>query len=240
MKNGEERIGILTAMENEVRLLLSKAEIERTDRIGGVNFHTGTLSGRKVVIAQAGIGKALSAAGASTMLNQYNVKALIFTGVAGGVGDETRVLDLVIGTELVQYDYGIRNQDGFHWSPPLFSSDTGHFLCDAELADMAWNAAVGVVGPEHTFRGVIASGDQFVASESFVRELRDTFGAVACEMEGAAVASVCEQYGVPFAVIRSMSDKADGKAHESIENMGDLAADHCGRVVMRMLEEMKK
>ncbi len=147
MKNGEERFGILTAMENEVRLLLSKTEIERTDRIGGVNFHTGTLSGRKVVIAQAGIGKALSAAGASTMLNQYNVKALIFTGGAGGVGDETRVLDLVIGTELVQYDYGIRNQDGFHWSPPLFSSDTGHFLCDAELADMAWNAAVWVRRP---------------------------------------------------------------------------------------------
>ena len=242
MKNIEGRIGILTAMENEIRALLSRAEVERTDTIGGVTFYVGKMCGRDVVIAQAGVGKVLSAAGASTMLNQYDVKALIFTGVAGGVGDETRVLDMVIATELVQYDYGFRKEDGFHWSRPIFTSNpgTGHFICDTDLAESAWNAAVSVVGREHTFRGTIVSGDQFVSSESFVRELQENFGAVACEMEGAAVASVCEQYGVPFVVIRSMSDKADGKAHETILNMMDLAAEHCCRVLTKMLEDMGK
>ena len=85
----KSRIGIISAMENEVKLLLSEAEIERTDTIGGVNFHVGTLCGQNVVIAKAGIGKVLSAAGTATMLNRYPVSYLIFTGIAGGVGDET-------------------------------------------------------------------------------------------------------------------------------------------------------
>ena len=109
----QSRIAILSAMENEVKLLLSEAEIERTDRIGGVDFHVGTLCGQNVLIAQAGIGKVHSAAGAATMLNRYPVSALIFTGIAGGVGDKTQVMDMVIGTKLVQHDYGNQTQNGF-------------------------------------------------------------------------------------------------------------------------------
>ena len=90
------------------------------------------------------------------------------------------------------------------------------------------------------FKGVIASGDQFIASEDYVTFLQDWFNAIACEMEGASVAAVCEKYNVPFVVIRSMSDKADGKAHESIQNMGDIAADHSGRIVMKMLENLSE
>jgi len=233
----ESRIGIISAMENEVKLLLSNAEIERTDTIGGVDFHVGTLCGRNVVIAQAGIGKILSAAGTATMLNRYPISCLIFTGIAGGVGDETKVLDMVIGTKLVQHDFGNQNHDGFEWSSTYNAAD-GYCSCDPELVKLAYEAAKEVVGEEHVFTGLIATGDQFIASESYVKYLQSTFDAIACEMEGASVAAVCEQFGVPYVVIRCMSDKADGSAYETYENFGDQAADNSGQIVRKMLESM--
>jgi adenosylhomocysteine nucleosidase len=104
---------------------------------------------------------------------------------------------------------------------------------------MAYRAALAVVGEGHVFRGLVASGDQFVASEAFVRRLQEEFNAIACEMEGASIALVCEQYNTPFVVIRTLSDKADGLAHETYENMADLAADNSCRIVMEMLKSSK-
>jgi len=230
----DSRIGIISAMRNEVDLLLNNAEIDRVDTIGNVDFHVGALCGRPVVIAQAGIGKVLSAAGTAAMLNNYDISEVIFTGIAGGVGDETDVLDVVIGTRLVQHDYGQITNGGFEWWEGE-NSEAGFYPCDGELVNRAFNAAREVVGPEHVFKGVIASGDQFVASESYVKLLRDDFDAIACEMEGASVALVCTQYGVPFVVVRTMSDKADGAAHETYANMADIAADNSCRIIMEML-----
>ena len=232
----DSRIGIISAMPNEVDLLLRKAEIDRVDKIGSVDFNVGTLCGRPVVIAQAGIGKILSAAGTAAMLNNYDISEVIFTGIAGGVGDETRVLDVVIATQLVQHDFGQILGEGFEWAEGD-SGEEGYYACDAGLVEDAYRAAVDVVGPDHVFKGIVASGDQFVASEQYVKKLQDDFNAIACEMEGASVALVCRQYGVPFVVIRTMSDKADGAAHETYENMADIAADHSSRIVMEMLDK---
>lgn len=230
--------GIISAMQNEIDLLLSEAQIERTDTVGGVDYHVGTLCGKPVVIAGAGIGKILSAAGITAMLNRYDISDVLFTGIAGGVGDETSVLDVVIATELVQHDFGYRNNDGFAWSGG-FNGETGRYACDKELVELAYRAAVDVVGEAHVFRGTIASGDQFVASEEYVDYLQSDFNAIACEMEGASIALVCQQYDTPFVVIRTMSDKADGLAHETYENMGDIAADNSCRIVMEMLESLE-
>lgn len=235
---GTGTIGIISAMPVEVASMLGKASISRTDRIGGTDFHVGRLCGADVVIAQAGIGKALSAAGAAAMLCRYPVSSVIFTGIAGGVGDRTRVLDVVIATDLVQHDYGFQEQNGFRWSPE-FSGTDGYSVCDGALVRLACETAAETVGPGHVFTGRIATGDQFVASEAYVKYLQEQFDAIACEMEGAAVAAVCEQYGVPFVVIRCMSDKADGNATESFEKMAGTAADNSCRIVMGMLAEMR-
>lgn len=232
-------IGIISAMDNEIKLLLSHAEIDHVDTIGGVELHVGTLCGKKVVIAKAGIGKVLAASCTSIMLSHYPVTALVFTGIAGGVGDETQVLDIVIATKTVQHDFGQHTNEGFEWQAPEGRED-GYYTCDPDLVETAYRAAVEVVGEGHVFKGVIATGDQFIASEAYVKNLQDSFDALACEMEGASVCAVCEAYGVPCVVIRSMSDKADGKAHETYENMADIAADNSGKIVMKMLEEMSK
>ena len=238
----EERIGIISAMDNEVALLLSEVEIDHVDTIGGVDFHVGTLHGQPVVIMRSGIGKVLAASAATAMLNNYPISKVIFTGIAGGVGDETQVLDQVIATRLVQHDCGTITNDGFVWSSGVAEEEMGDkdfYACDPELVDLAFEAAVQVVGKEHVFKGTIATGDQFVSSEEYVQKLQQDFDAIACEMEGASIAAVCTQYGLPFVVIRAMSDKADGNAHESIDNMGDLAADNSSRIVIQMMDAMR-
>ena len=235
-ENGE-RIGIISAMDTEIDLLLINAEIERTDHIGGIDFHVGTLCGKDVIIVRAGIGKIMAAAGTTALLNNYDIENVFFTGVAGGVGDQTKVLDIVVADELVQHDYGMITSEGFQWTPG-HTGIGGYFPCDEKLISLAFDSAVSVVGADHTFKGTIATGDQFVASEPYVMELQDKFNAIACEMEGAAVAAVCTQYDVPFVVIRSMSDKADGQAHETYTDMVDRAADNSCRIIMKMLENL--
>ena len=233
-----QRIGIISAMQSEVKLLLSEAEIDRVDQVGGLDFHVGTLRGKPVVIVKAGIGKVLAAAGTATLLNRYNISEVIFTGVAGGVGDETKVLDIFVGTGLVQHDLGKLSNDGFEW---FDGSDDigGWFACDKNLIALALEAAVDTVGEDHVFQGVIATGDQFVASEQYVKHLQSDFNALACEMEGASVAAVCEQYGVPYVVLRTMSDKADGLAVSTYGAMVDTASDNSCRIVLKMLELMR-
>lgn len=235
-------LGIISAMNNEIELLLNEAQVDHVDSIGGVSFHVGSLHGQDVVIMKSGVGKALAASAASAMLVHYPISQVIFTGIAGGVGDETRVLDQVIATRLVQHDYGLVTNDGFTWADRIVDEevgDKGYFYCDPALVERAYAAAVTVVGEKHVFKGTITTGDQFVSSEDFVRTLQTDFDAIACEMEGAAIAAVCCQYEVPFVVIRAMSDKADGNAHESIANMGDLAADNSSRIVIQMIDDMQ-
>lgn len=232
-------IGIITAMSNELSLLLENADIKETVTIGGVDYNVGTLEGRNVVLAKAGIGKILAAAGAATLINEFDVSSIIFTGIAGGVGDETEVMDIVVSSDLVVHDYGDIGNDGFTWDAVAGSDENGRIPADPTLADLAYKAAVDVVGEDSAFIGNIATGDQFVASESYVKVLQDSFNSLACEMEGAAVGLVAYQYGVPFVVIRCMSDKADGLAHETYSGFGDQAADNSASIVMEMLGNMQ-
>ncbi len=232
-----EYIGIISAMQNEIDLLLSQANIDHTDTIGGVDFNVGKLCGQDVIIAKSGVGKILSSAGITAMLNNYRISKVIFTGIADGVGDDTRVLDEVIATKLVQHDYGQITSDGFEWHDGSVN-ENGYYSCDKELVDLAYASAVELLGEEHVFKGTIATGDQFIASEDYVNNLQEDFDAIACEMEGASIAIVCIQYDVPFVVIRAMSDKADGKAHETYDNMADIAADNSSGIVINMLNSI--
>ena len=236
--SGNGPVGIITAMSNELSLLLENAEIEKTETIGGVEYNIGALNGQDVVLAKAGIGKILAAAGAATLINEFDVSSIIFTGIAGGVGDETEVMDIVVSTDLVVHDYGDITNEGFVWDAVSGAAEDGRIPADPELSELAYTAAVSVVGEDSAFKGNIATGDQFVASEEYVETLQNRFDSLACEMEGAAVGLVAYQYDVPFVVIRCMSDKADGLAHETYDGFGDQAADNSARIVMEMLSNM--
>ena len=236
-EDGRETIGIISAMDTELKLLLENAQIDHVDHIGNRDYYVGELCGVPVVLQRLGIGKVRAASGTATLLDRYDVSEVIFTGVAGGVSDETEVLDIVVATDLLQHDYGVISNDGFVWTGAQLETDAV-YLCDEELVEMAWESAVEVLGEDHVFTGTVVSGDQFVSSAAYVKKLQEDFDAMACEMEGAAVAIVCSEYGVPFVVIRSMSDKADGKAVKTYENFMDIAADHSSKIVMDMLQDI--
>ena len=238
-----EYIGILSAMDNEIAILLEEAEIDHMDTIADVDYHIGTLHGQPVIIARVGIGKVRAASSATAMLLQYPISKVIFTGIAGGVAEETQVLDEVIGTRLVEHDYGTLSNDGFEWSSidsGLGDEEETYYECDPQLVKLAYDTAVELIGEEHVFQGTIATGDQFIANSEYVEKLRRDYDAYACEMEGAAVAVVCIKFDTPFVILRALSDKADGKAHSSYENFGDTAADNSSRIVIKMLESIGK
>lgn len=236
-------IGIISAMDNEIELLLKETKIDHVDTIGGVDYNVGTLRDFPVVITRAGIGKIRAASGVTALLNNYPIIGVVFTGIAGGVAEGTQVLDEVIATDLLEHDYGALTNDGLLWTKgdPAVSTEPGEsYPCDPKLVDLAYEAAVRVVGEEHAHKGTIATGDQYIASEERVKELHENHNAYACEMEGAAIAVVCLQYEKPFVVIRALSDKADGNAHESYEDFADIAADNSSRIILDVLEHIER
>ena len=242
-KSGKEYIGIISAMDNEIAALIAEAHIDRIDVLCGEKYYVGTLRGQNVVITKSGIGKVYVTAGATTLLNNYAISSVIFTGIAGGVAEGTNVLDEVIATRLIEHDYGLLTNEGFVWrsGDPGFGNQAGeYYYCDEALVDLAYTAAVQVLGTAHVFKGPVATGDQFIANEEYVAKLQHDYDTYACEMEGAAVAKICIANDKPFVVIRALSDKADGKAHESYANFGDVAAANSCQIVLAMLDALGK
>lgn len=236
VKDTTPRTAIISAMSVELKALVEAADIEKETVIGGKTFYVGKLNGKDVVMVQAGVGKVMAANGTAALLNNFNVKGVVFTGIAGGVGDDVNVMDMVIGTNLVIHDYGTETNDGFVWNGEAgVDQETGMIPVDAELSKTAYESACKILGSEKVHQGVIATGDQFISSELYVKELQDKFDALACEMEGAVVARVCAQYGTPCAVLRCMSDKADGLAHDTYDFNYVEASNTSASVVIDMM-----
>ena len=233
-------IGIISAMDVEVDLLIDEANIKETKTIGSAVVHVGTLKGKDVIIARAGIGKINASSNFTGVMAQYDLSKVIFTGVAGGIKDEESVFDQVVGTKVVEHDYGYLGNDGFVWC----GGDPGRFEpgecyeCDPDLVELAYKSSLQALTDHKVFKGVIASGDQFIASADYVRYLETEFNAYACEMEGAAIAKVCQIYDKPFVIMRTLSDKADGEAHESYMDFMEVAAEQSNAIVLKMLESL--
>lgn len=226
-------IGILGAMPEELELLLAELQQAEARSRGAFTLHRGTLAGQPLLLAQCGIGKVNAAALTQTMLLE-GVSRLIVTGVAGAVAPELRVGDLVISRDVVHHDLDVTPlgyQLGEVPGEPLA------FTADEALQKLALEAARAL--PEvNAVLGRVASGDQFIASAEKVRWLRETFGAACAEMEGAAVAQLCAKHGVPFVVIRSMSDTADVSAGVDFREFTPLAARRAKVLVRAMLERL--
>lgn len=216
------RIAIVSAMHEELRALLPLLQGVRIDERAGRRYHIGRLDGRDVVLVLSGIGKVAAATTAAVLLDGMDVSALLLTGVAGGLANDVRVGDIVLATTLLQHDLDVS---------PLFPryevphTGRSHFAADAALhqaleagcaeALQAPPAALMALrsGEPRLHRGLVVSGDRFVNTAAESRALRDALPqALAVEMEGAAVAQVCADFARPFAVVRSISDRADDAA----------------------------
>ena len=221
-------VAVVSAMHEELRALLPLLDGARRVTRAGREFHSGRLHGLPVVLAQSGIGKVAAATTAALLAGEFQPKALLFTGVAGGLGHGVRVGDVVLARELLQHDMDasplfpryevpLTGRSRFAadraWSDRLAAA-ISHCLADAAQAlDGRHLAEFGIVAPR-LHEGLVISGDRFVATAAESAALRQALpDALAVEMEGAAVAQVCADFGLPFALLRVISDRADDSAH---------------------------
>ena len=224
-------IGIIAAMNVEMDGLRAHMESPISETVSGVEFVRGVIEGREVVTAVCGIGKVFAALCAQTMILRYAPEAIINTGVAGTLTDELTIGNLAVSACVVQHDMdtsAIGDPVGL-----ISGINMVEIPADRALTERLCAAAkeVGV----KTLTGCIASGDQFVASPGRKTFITDTFSAIACEMEGAAIGQVCYVNRVPFCVLRAISDSADGSSHMDYPAFTRLAAEQSVRLLLAFL-----
>ena len=224
-------IGIIGAMDSEVTTLIARMEGVTTHTYAGRDFYVGRLAGRDAVVVQSGIGKVAAAITAQLLIDRFGVGTLLNTGMAGGLDPRLEVKDLVVATAALQHDFDLT---AFGHAPGYLygEEDTKPtlFLPDADLVARALTAAEQVLpAGSKAITGTVASGDVFVDDSALKQRLIAQFGAAAAEMEGAAIAQVAEANGVPFLILRTISDLAEKEAHISFDELeryaGELAAD---------------
>lgn len=199
-------IGIIGAMQSETEGLVAAMTDTSVETVGGIRFTAGELNGRPVVVATCGVGKVAAAMCAQIMLLHFGVRMLLNTGVAGGLAQGMKVMDVAVATDVVQHDMdttAIGDPAGLISGLNIVNIPTDKGAVYA-LLEAAEEAACKV------YTGTIASGDLFVAKDEDKNRIRGQFNAIACEMEGAAIGQVAYTNGVPFAVLRVISDGGDG------------------------------
>lgn len=227
------RIGLIAALPEEMAAVLEAMPDEARVPLGGRDFWVGHLHGREVVAVLSGIGKVAAATTTALLLSHFGVGQIVFVGVAGGLGEGVRVGDVVLADALMQHDMdasplfprfelpgkGLSRlpADPAHLAPARTALATA--LTPAELTRTPQGlqagdlAALGLDWPR-LHEGLIVSGDRFVCTDGECAALRAAVpDALAVEMEGAAVAQVCHDFGTPCLVVRTVSDRADDAAH---------------------------
>ena len=216
-------LAIVAAMPEELAALQAVMSVDRTEHVAGRALHRGRLAGCEVVMVLAGIGKVAAATTAALLFERCGARAVLFTGVAGGLGSAVRVGDVVVGTQFLQHDLDA-SPIFPRWQVP--GSGRSHFDADVSMSQTLAEAAADVlaaphaalsefgIAAAHLHRGLIVSGDRFVSSAPECARLRaDLPEALAVDMESAAMAQVCADFGRPLAVLRCVSDRADDQAH---------------------------
>jgi adenosylhomocysteine nucleosidase len=201
---------IVSAMREELSAVLALMPDESRQVVAGREFWVGHLHGQEVVAVLSRIGKVAAATTATLLIERFGVDRIVFTGVAGGLGPHVKVGDVVVADSFLQHDLDASPIFPRHEVPlyglSRFATDT---QLSARLVAAARSALPGV--PVH--RGLVISGDRFVSTTAESRALQAALpDALAVEMEGAAIAQVCHDYALPFAAVRTISDRADDAA----------------------------
>ncbi|MEZ4404126.1 MAG: 5'-methylthioadenosine/adenosylhomocysteine nucleosidase [Kofleriaceae bacterium] len=215
-------LGVVSAMDEELAAVVAAADVDQVVTIGPRRFHRVARGGHHAILVVSRIGKVAAATTATLLIERFGVDAIVMTGLAGAVASHLEVGDVVVAEALLHHDLDARPLFPRHEVPLLgrarLPTDPG-LTARLAAAAAAFVAAVpaevralGVTAPR-VHRGLVVSGDQFVASTDAVAALRAAVPeALAVEMEGAAVAQVAWEHGVPVAVARVVSDRADHAA----------------------------
>ena len=231
------KFGIIGAMTVEVETLVEELEQASSRVVSGSTYYEGKLEGMDVVVVQCGVGKVNAAMCVQTLCNLYQVTHIINTGIAGSLNANLDIGDLVISEDAMYHDF-----DCVHFGYEMGrvpGMDVVAFPADKAMASAAMTAAEGI-NPGHCCKGRIASGDLFVAEKMAKNRIIERTGAVCTEMEGAAIAHTAYRNGVPFVIIRAISDKADDSAEMDYPTFEAIAARRCAAVTMELAKQLQK
>ncbi|MGA9174724.1 MAG: 5'-methylthioadenosine/adenosylhomocysteine nucleosidase [Thermoactinomyces sp.] len=228
------RIGLIGAMDEEIASLLEKMDQVETQKVYHTTYYTGIIKDTPVVVCKSGVGKVNGAICTQILIDRFHVEAVIFTGVAGALHPDLDIGDLVISTECQQHDLDA-SALGFPKGTIPFQ-ETSVFPADPQLIRWAVKAGETLEGVRVRL-GKVLSGDQFISDINKGAELREQLNGDCVEMEGAAVAHVCHLSGIPYVVIRSMSDRADHSADVNFAEFTKLAAERSSALVTKILEQ---
>ena len=228
-------IGIIGAMESEIHLLRKELEeTVMTQRAAGMDFTGGILAARMVVIAYSGVGKVNAAACTQAMIDRFHPRLIINTGIAGAAREGLKIGDVVISTDAVQHDVDV---SALGYAPGCIPGTRG-LVADPYSISKALACIRKMEPGTAVVAGRVASGDQFVAGGEAREKIMSLFTPACIEMEGAAIAQVASKNGIPFLIIRIMSDNADGGAVKDYRAFEKEAADRLQKMVKEIIKEL--
>ena len=228
-------LGIIGAMDVEVALLKEKMENSTVSSWAGMEFCQGILEGIPAVVVQCGVGKINAAMCTQLLIDRFSVTAVVNTGIAGSLDAKLDIGDLVISRDAIHHDFDLR-----FWGRPIGQVpglDVTAFPAAESLVRSAY-AAAEAINPGHNRIGRVASGDQFICSREQKDKIISDTQAICAEMEGASIAHTAYRNGVPFVIIRAISDKADNSAEMDYPAFEAIAADRCAQVILAMARAM--
>ncbi len=248
------RVALVSAMHEELAAVLARMPDERKTVVAGREFWIGHWHGHEVVAVLSRIGKVAAATTATVLIERFGVNRMVFTGVAGGLAEQVRVGDVVVASQFVQHDMDASPLFARHEVPltgiTRFGADVA--LRDAlrAAAPLAMRDLVQTLPRDQWLRidfaharvhqGLVISGDRFVSQSADSQELQQRVpDALAVEMECAAMAQVCHDYGVPMAAVRIISDRADDSAHVDFPQfIRHIASNFSVAVLNRLLQNL--
>ncbi|WP_105577343.1 5'-methylthioadenosine/S-adenosylhomocysteine nucleosidase [Cronobacter sakazakii] len=230
------KAGIIGAMEEEVTLLRDKIDNRQTLTIAGCEIYTGTLNGVDVALLKSGIGKVSAAMGATLLLEHCKPDVIINTGSAGGLAPSLKVGDIVVSDEVRYHDADVT---AFGYEYGQMAGCPAAFKADEKLIAAAQETIEKL--NLHAVRGLVVSGDAFINGSVNLAKIRHNFPqAIAVEMEATAIGHVCHNFGVPFVVVRAISDVADQQSHLSFEEFLAVAAKQSSLMVETLLMSLNR
>ena len=229
-------LGFICALGIEVEGIVKLMENKEETTVAKITYTKGEVGGKEVVCCECGIGKVNAAMSTQIMIDLYQPDVIINSGIAGSLSGDIRIGDIVISDDCVQHD-----MDGTEMGDPLgqvqFNDEKRtYFPADKETADKLYDACRTIDGIS-VFRGRIASGDVFISSRDRRQKVADHFGALACEMEGAAIGHVCYRCGVPFAILRAISDDLNENKGMDFMKFCALASEKTVHAVKAFIEK---
>ncbi len=231
-----KKIGIIGAMDEEVRILKDDMQEVNIQNIASMEFYEGKLQGKEAVIVRCGIGKVNAAVCTQILADIYHVDAVINTGVAGSLRNEIDIADIVLSTDTLQHDMDATGFGYPHGVIPRMESSI--FQADRELLAIAKSVCEEVIPEVGVHTGRIVSGDQFISDSGRKAWLVDMFQGYCTEMEGAAIAHTAYLNQIPFLIIRAISDKADHSAEMSYAEFEELAISHTVKLINGLVSRL--